>query len=230
MTLSDLPDLVFLGVVAFIVVFFIWGWARSAPGPERAASLRNAVLVAGAWLLVTATPTLSGLLRPGAAPDARVFLVLVLTVAVAGALSPGGRRLSRGVPLWALVAFQGFRLPLEWVLHRWVDLGVAPPQMTWTGQNPDIVTGVLALASAPLVARWPRLAWVPTMVGLLLLANIGRIVLLSLPGGLQRFPDPILLPYRFPHVWIASVCVAGALVGHILALRALRAADADPRG
>jgi hypothetical protein len=215
-------DLAFLAIVAFIVAAAIAAYARAAPERPRALVLGS--LIAAAWLALTGLPALAGIIAPDGPVPAQLLIGVILVLAIAFAAGRPGARIVAAVPLWILIAFQAFRLPLELVLHRWVDAGVAPPQMTWTGHNLDIITGIVALAAAPIVRRHPRFAWIPTVVGLALLANIGRIVVTSLPGPLQAFPDPLTLPAQFPRVWIGSVCVAAALAAHIIAIRALRLA------
>ena len=56
-------------------------------------------------------------------------------------------------PVWLLIAFHGFRLPLELIMHEAATEGVMPPQMTFTGLNFDITTGATALLVAALSAR-----------------------------------------------------------------------------
>jgi hypothetical protein len=216
-----MATLFFLGIVAFVVWAWVQAMGRTLPVEAGGPSPRRWWLIALAWLVVSALPTLSGVLRPGGPVPAQAVMLGVLAIAAWFSFSRFGGRIASAVPLYVLVGFQGFRLPLELVLHEWVATGIAPPQMTWTGQNVDIVAGGLALVSIPFVRWRPRLAWAPSIVGALLLANVLRIVALSLPGPFQSFPDTITLPYSFPHVWIATVCVAGAVVGHLIAFRAL---------
>lgn len=218
---TPLATTAFVGIVAFVVVSSVLAAVQGTPTLERSRMLRRWTLIAMAWLTVTGLPTILGLVSPTGPILPQVINGVFLVGAIAFALSPGGGRIARAVPLWALVGFQGFRLPLELVLHRWVEAGTAPAQMTWSGQNPDIVTGIVALAAIPLIQRWRSFAWIPTAIGLVLLLNIGRIVVTSLPGPMQRFPEALTLPFHFPHVWIGSVCVVAALVAHILAIRAL---------
>ena len=208
-----------------VVLFVLWagvrGLTRAFPSGEGGPSGSRLWTLAAGWLVLSALPTATGLLRPGGPVPPQAIMLVVLGLAVGLSWSRVGAGLAAAVPLHLLVGFQGFRLPLELVLHEWASTGVAPPQMTWTGQNVDIAAGVVALLSMPVVRRWPRFAWVPTVFGSLLLLNVLRIVALSLPGPLQRFPDPVTLPFQLPHVWIATVCVAGAIVGHLVAFRAL---------
>ena len=56
-------------------------------------------------------------------------------------LSPLGGWLAGACPVSLPLAFQGFRLPLELVLHSWVRQGVIPETMTWTGSNWDVFIG-----------------------------------------------------------------------------------------
>ena len=82
-----------------------------------------------------------------------LFLWTWLGLAVGVAFSRIGERAVGAVPVAALVGFQAFRLPLELVLHRFYDEGVLPVQMTYSGANFDIVTGVLAVVCGLLVWR-----------------------------------------------------------------------------
>ena len=73
----------------------------------------------------------------------------------------------------------GFRLPLELAMHEMYERGVMPVQMSYSGRNFDIVTGISAFVVAWLVAqgRGGRLLitiW--NLMGLALLAGYaGRI-------------------------------------------------------
>lgn len=145
-------------------------------------------------------------------------------------LSPVGRWWATGLPLWALVAFQGFRLPLEIVLHWWVADGTIPATMTWSGSNVDIVSGVVAIVAAPW-ARHRGVAWLANIVGIVLLANVARVAVLSspVPFGWNVSP-PLTLAMHLPYAWIVPVCVAGALCGHIVLTRALLTRTAGTQG
>ena len=81
-----------------------------------------------------------------------VALVLMLLLSVGLGVSPVGRRLAAGLPLAVLVGFQGFRLPLELMMHRAYEYGVMPVEMSYSGFNFDIVTGITAVVVATLLA------------------------------------------------------------------------------
>lgn len=214
--------LAFLAVVAFVVGFLVWAIER-APRAQWNLGLvgRRPRAFATGWLVVTAMPTLAGVLQPEGPVPPMVIMVVVAGAAIGLALSSLGSMLAASTPLFLLVGFQSFRIPLELVLHRWTEIGVAPPQMTWTGSNIDIIAGIVALLSVPVVRRWRAFGWIPTLVGLALLGNVIFIVARSVPGPFLTYADPITIPNRFPHIWIATVCVAGALAVHLITIRAL---------
>lgn len=184
-----------------------------------------AALTAVAWLAVTAALAQSGVLsRFDARPPPFVVLVgAALLGAVACGLSRVGRALST-LPLWLLVGFAGFRLPLELLMHRAAIEGVMPSIMSYRGRNFDVVTGALALVvavalrrGAPrwLAAMWLALAWVT-------LVNVVAIAVLASPlfGAFGDDQINTWVVYA-PFVWLPTVLVAAALLGQLVVGRAL---------
>ncbi len=97
-----------------------------------------------------------------------VMLPLVFAAPMALALSPRGGRLAAALPIPALVGLQMFRLPLELVMHRAAVLGIMPSELSYSGYNLDIVTGIGAglLFLALRVTPVPRaLVWVWNLWG-----------------------------------------------------------------
>jgi hypothetical protein len=142
------------------------------------------------------------------------------------AFTPFGSRLATGIPLAGLVGFQVFRVPLEWILHRLYTEGVIPVQMTYAGQNFDVITGVLAAALGLWIRAGHRAVWLVVawnVLGLALLVNIVAIAILSAPVPFRYFmSDPAnLLPSTFPYVWLPTFLVQAALFGHLLVFRAI---------
>jgi len=217
LTEPSTPTLVaFLAVVAFAALAPVVAWGRWAEGRWPAALGWLSL-----WLFLSGAPSALGLFQAdNLVPRLPIFMVTMVVITTAVAFSSLGTRLAQ-TPLPWLVAYQGFRFPLELVLHAWVDEGVVPPQMTWTGPNVDILSGLICLGCAPLLGRFPRLAWLPATVGFVLLLNVIRVVIQSLPTPMQRYEEPVLLALSFPEVWIASVCVAGAWLVHLVTFRAL---------
>lgn len=217
---SSASVIAFMAIVAFVVIAFLLAVYRSYGGDLRRTLL--AALAAGAWLGVLAGLAASGRMETLPGRGVPVFFGLVLLVSISAGLTAFGGRIARTVPLAALVAFQGFRFPLELVLHEWARQGTIPGTMTWTGQNWDIVAGLVMLLAAPFAARRRGVAWGANLVGLLLLLNVMRVAVMSspLPFGWGQEP-PLLLALHLPYALIGPVCVGGALFGHLVLTRAL---------
>lgn len=216
-----------LAVCALIILGVRYGSSDDTAGARRRRTIW-AVLGAGAVLSVSAILAETGVVTALAGrPAFLLFPALWGGLALALALSPLGRDMAHHLPLAALVGFQAFRLPLELVLHRWYEQGTLPVQMTYGGHNFDIVTGVLAVVVA--LGLWmgklPRAsAWAFNLIGLGLLVNVVRIAMQSSPVPIRTYLNepPVLLAFHAPYVWIVSICVAGALSGHVVTFRALR--------
>jgi hypothetical protein len=211
----------FLAVVGWVCVAVVWAaWVVGG----RQWAVRAAVGV-GLVLAVSAGLAEGGVVRRLAESRAiLLFLWTWLGVAVGVAFSRAGARVVGAVPVAALVGFQAFRLPLELVLHRFYDEGVIPVQMTYSGANFDIVTGVLAVVCGlglwrGEAGRWA--VWAFNFVGLGLLGAVVRIAVLSAPTPMRVYMNdpPVQLIFHAPYTWILSVCVAGALLGHLLVFR-----------
>ncbi len=157
-----------------------------------------------------------------------VLFVAVFALAFGIAFSALGRMLALGLPLAVLVGFQGFRVLVELLLHRAYTEGLMPVQMSFSGRNFDIVSGLTAIAlgawllhgraSARVVFAWNTLS-------LALLANILVIALLSAPTPFRVFmnePSNVWVT-RAPWVWLPAVMVLAALTGHLLVYRRLAA-------
>lgn len=210
----------FVTIVCAVIVAFLVATYRTFDG-----KLPRTLAVAlglGVWLGGLAGLVASGRLPSLPLSGLPLFFGVVFVVSIAAALSPLGGRMSATLPLAALVGFQAFRLPLELVLHSWAEQGTIPETMTWTGQNWDIVSGIVALLAAPLANRRRGLAWGANIVGGLLLLNVIRVAVMSspLPFAWGQQP-PLLLAWHLPYALIAPVCVGGALFGHLVLTRAL---------
>jgi hypothetical protein len=189
---------------------------------RRAVRVGTAVL---AWLLVTALVAAFGLLRRFdlTPPPFAIFVLAVVGIGIAVPCSSLGTLLVRGLPLWALVGFQVFRLPLELGMHRAYVEGLMPVQMSYSGLNYDIVSGItggvlgawLALGHVP---RWVIAAW--NLLGFVLLVNIVTVAILSAPVfawfGNDRLNVFVTYP---PFVWLPAILVPAALMGHVLVWR-----------
>ena len=144
--------------------------------------------------------------------------------------------MAQTTPLTWLVGFHAFRLPLELVMHKAALDGTMPEQMSYSGLNFDIVTGVVALilAGYSWVTRreLPRLAVITfNLIGSVLLIAIVVIAVASLPmfHAFGTAPERLNTWVAFfPYVWLPAGLVASATLGHILLWRRLLTKQATP--
>jgi hypothetical protein len=233
-SIADPAVFAFIAIPIALAALLAWGvahaWSRHGGPP---ANTRRAVTLtvggAAGWMTLTAVAAQSGALRRWNAnpPPFALLVAAIIAIAAAIAFSSVGWRLARYVPLWALVAVQGFRLPLELAMHAMYERGIMPEQMSYSGRNFDIVTGITALPVAVLVGsgragRGLVTAW--NVLGAALLVNIVVVAILSTPRfaffGAERLNVWITYP---PFVWLPAVMVLAALAGHLVVFRALAA-------
>jgi hypothetical protein len=144
-----------------------------------------------------------------------------------------GRALA-SLPLAALIGFHAFRLPLELLMHAAATAGVMPREMSYSGWNFDIVTGVTAALVAPLAAfggvtRSALLAW--NALGSFFLLVIVGVAIASAPPLLAFGADPAhantWVAYA-PFIWLPTVLVAAAAAGHVVLWRRLLRPESAP--
>ncbi len=224
-TFAALAILLALGFV--LGVRHAWRRTSSDAGSVRRATLAAAV-AAGVWMAGLGAAAAAGRLSFTTTPPTMPLVIVgVGVIGLSVGLSRVGARLAAGLPLALLVGFQGFRLPLELMMHRAAEIGLMPPQMSYSGLNFDIVTGVTALIAGGLLAagrlpRWTVHAW--NTMGALLLLNVVTVAMLSAPGPLRVFrnePANVWIS-AFPWVWLPGVYVTLAVIGHVVVFRRLR--------
>lgn len=231
--LSDPVVLVFVLIPVLLAGTLLRGLAAAStalgepPETTRTVVVRTGIWIA-AWLAVTWAAARRGLLLrfDDTPPPFALLVAAIVLIAVVLAFGPDGRRLVRGLPIWTLVAVQAFRLPLELAMHALYERGIMPEQMSYSGRNFDILTGITAIAVAVLVRAGvggTRLVVVWNVMGLALLVNIVAVAILSTPR-FRAFGDDHLNTFVMyaPFVWLPAVMVLAALAGHLLIFRALR--------
>jgi hypothetical protein len=114
-------------------------------------------------------------------------------------------------------------------MHHAATVGVMPVELSYSGYNFDIVTGIGALLLfLAMQAGWrvpARVIWVWNIWGFWCLAVIAVIAVTTAPmvrlfGDDPRHVNTWVL--YFPYVWLPVVLVTVALAGHITITRALR--------
>jgi hypothetical protein len=212
----------------FVAGIYVSASASPTSSPHAARNAAIAALGAAGWLGLTFAAAQSGRLSFSTRPPTMAFLlVATAVVAIAIGASRLGRRLATGIPLAALVGVQGFRVVVELILHRAYREGLMPVQMSFSGLNFDILSGLSAIVVALVLLRKPGslvLVRVWNTAGIILLANILTIALLSAPTPLRVFhnePANVWIT-QAPWVWLPSVFVLAAVVGHILVYRRIR--------
>jgi hypothetical protein len=233
-------DIVILGYAITLALAVALPFARNLAGKRLGESQpvrKRATLLTAigmlAYLGLTGALAASGLLGhwDRVPPSFMPAFVLALVVTIAAVRSSLGRTLADGLPLALLVGFQGFRIPVEIMLHRAAEQGVIGWQMSWSGQNFDVVSGIAGAGLG--LWLWQRgedqpppraLLYAYNLLGLGLLTTIVTIAVLSMPTPFRVYDGPPnVFVASVPFVWLPTVMVMAALLGHLLLFRRLRA-------
>jgi len=212
-------------VVQFLFLIGVyWAYREKA---NVALVFLTTLVVSAAWMMGTFIAAAKGKLSFESRPPTMLFVFAgVFILAFGAGFSRFGKQLAVGLPLAVLVGFQAFRFPLELLLHQAYRDGLMPVQMSYSGRNFDIVTGISAAILALLLwkralPKWVVQAW--NVMGILLLANILTIAVLSTPLPIRRFfQEPANVWIKdAPYVWLPAVFVLMAILGHVVIARKL---------
>ena len=223
----------FVTLALVVAAAFVTGVRLSArrtgrsPDQARRDTIR-ATLATVAWLVATLALAASGRLSFTSVPPTEGILILAsLVLALGIGASPFGLRIATGIPLAALVGVQAFRFPLELMLHRAHVEGLMPVQMSYSGFNLDILSGLFAIVVALQFVRKPGslvAARIWNAGGIVLLTNILIIAVLSTPTPIRVFHNEPANEWiaHAPWVWLPAVFVVAAIMGHVVVFRRLR--------
>ena len=182
------------------------------------------MLALALYLVLFTAAVGSGAVLEHVIPLAPILFFSVVLGSILLGLSEAGQRVGLKWSLAVLLGYQGFRFFLELILHHWASLGTIPQKMTWTGQNWDIVAGILCLIATPFVNRSKSLAWGVQVIGVLLLLNVLRVVILSSPFPFSwALENPLQLIFHLPYALIAPRLVGPANFAHVVVFRKLTA-------
>lgn len=213
-----------------------YGLAGRKLGENEISTIRRAgiaLAVLAAWMIFTGEIAGRGFIaqferRPP--PMLFVFLI-VITLGLRLGFTGVGNRFIRGLSLPVLVGLQSFRFPLELIMHRAAMDGVMPVQMSYSGLNFDILTGITAIPVCILLAlgRMPRWGvWLWNICGIILLAGIIAIAAAASPMVRAFGDDPSQVNTwvaYFPFIWLPAVLVVAAIFGHVVITRKLMQKD-----
>lgn len=198
-------------------------WLRAA---DRSRSLTLIALLLGIVHTLLAARGFYSASNAMPPPQALLLVPVLIGLAIA-LISAAGRAWLGSFPLFALTAIHALRLPVEIVLHDAYQAGLVPRDMTYSGFNLDILSGISAL----LMLTWMRSKRPPGKAALIiwnlcclaLLLNVVSIAVLSLPSAVQRlnFDQPNVLVTRVPWVLLPAVLVPAVLFAHVAALTRL---------
>lgn len=224
------PNLTFvsMGVLLLAYVVFVkWvEWLLPRSWTYRIAISRGiAVAWTGAFMLITRSGALTHFDRTP--PPMAMMIAGVVLISVVLGLSSFGTN-AAAMPMASLIGLQAFRLPLELLMHRGVTAGIVPVELSYTGYNFDIVTGISAAAIAIALSRGisvPRgVLWLWNIYGLYCLAAILVVAVLGSPM-LHRFgtePGHVnTWVLFFPYVLVPVELVVVALSAHVVITRKL---------
>ena len=187
------------------------------------------ILMALGWMALTGALAHLNLLSDFSRNNPAIgwLILIAFGVSTAVSVSPLCAGLARTAPIAWLIGLQSFRLAVELLLHRAYLAGLVPAQMTWSGRNFDILTGLTALPLAYLAAtgrlpRWAAILW--NLLGFVLLLNLMTLMILSTPTVFRLFPNDPSAAFiaRFPAIWLPTVLFPAAWAGHLLLFRRLQ--------
>ncbi len=181
------------------------------------------------WVILVGVLSVLGFFRvtDSIPPRPVIILLFSLVAAIVIARSKAFSELLSVTPLHWIVYIQSFRIFVELILWQGYLRGLIPVQMTFEGLNFDIFSGLLALPAGWLMSRNPgsakMLGIAYNVIGMLLLANILTIAVLSMPTSLRYFmnePSNVIVG-EFPFIYIPGVFVVLAIYMHVFSLRQL---------
>lgn len=172
--------------------------------------------------LIISISAYSGITKSNIIPIAPLLLVSAIVFAVLFSFSKSGKKVSIEFSITALLGLQAFRLPLEIILHNWGETGTIPLTMTWSGQNLDIIAGIICLLGIPFYKKSLKLTWLIQVLSFGLLLNVIRVAVMSSPFPFSwPLERPLQLIFHMPYALIVPGFVTIAFICHLLVFRKL---------
>jgi hypothetical protein len=212
-----------------VLMAIVWVGLFSLGNGRRALILS---VMMGVVMAVSAFAASSGVLSQfdSFPPPMLIMMVSVIVMAFVFGFSPFGRSGALNLSFAILIGFQAFRFPLELVMHHAGTVGIMPVELSFSGYNFDIFTGIGALViffilqSGRTIPRF--VMWLWNIWGSLCLVMIAFIAITASPMIKLFGDDPAHLNtwvLYFPYVWLPVVLVTIAISGHVVLWRKLMA-------
>lgn len=217
--------------IAFIIVIavHVCGLRLQLEFEERRRNMLVSILVIFVWLTFTNIIAMSGLLTDFTQMPPKLLLITLppLIFILMLFVSKPFHELFESIGHFWIIYAQSFRILMEFILWLLYRYHVIPVQMTFEGRNFDILIGL----SAPFIAYFcfikkslsEKVALVWNIIGLLVLANIVVVAVLSAPYPFRYFMNEPAnaIVFHFPFVWLPSFVVPFALMLHLISIRRL---------
>ena len=182
------------------------------------------------WLILVSILASAGFFKDFSTFPPKITLVLVPPMIIWLIITVKSKFLKRVLdkipPHW-IIGLQSFRIIVELLLWKQFLMGITPIQMTFEGQNFDVLVGL----TAPLMAylyrgnpgkyRKAAIAW--NIAGLGLLMNILVVAILSFPTKIRYFMNEPANTFvtEFPGVLLPAFLVMIAYTMHYFSLKQL---------
>ena len=227
-TLPGYVSIVFI-LTTLAAVFFLLRAVRAAGLQKLPAKILYFLLPL--WIIFQGIVSIGGFYQDtaGIPPRIAIFGVFPCLLLIAGYFIFVRNGFIDRMPLRILTMVHVVRIPVEIVLLWLFVGGLVPGIMTFEGYNFDILSGILApivyfiAFRGGKVNRAVLIAY--NIIGMLLLANIVSIAILSLPSPLQllAFDQPNVAVTYFPFIWLPTIVVPIVLFAHLASLWKLAA-------
>ena len=218
----------------FMLILILYGvnriLDRSDLDPEvKTRFFYTSLLVITGWFILISILSYLGVLSNfDSFPPRPVFLIfLPLPFIIYFSFTSTFRKFAQTTPKSWFVNIQSFRILVEIILWMMFLAGQLPVQMTFEGNNFDVLVGLTAFPATWLFLsrgkykRTAAIIW--NICGLLLLLNILVIAVLSMPTPMRYFMNEPAntIVATFPYALLPGILVTIAYSMHIFSLRQL---------
>jgi hypothetical protein len=184
------------------------------------------IMVIVLWVILVSILSVNGIISDFSSfPPRLIFfllppLFLLIYIVFSGKID----KILQGVPQTWLLYFQSFRIVVEILLWRLYAINVIPVQMTFEGRNFDVFVGILGIVVAYGCSKGKlsnTFLMLYNIIGLMILANIVIIAVLSMPTPIRYFMnEPAnLIVGDFPVIFLPTILVPLAYSFHFFSLR-----------